>query len=93
MNLTNRTAIPLALKLWIENTQLFAVIKYHTTSGGMGGVMPRIRGVDPPLQLSLQQGIVIEKAEDLPIEIIEEFWRNSPFFEEPPQEQYLLSNV
>jgi len=77
----------LQLKHWIEHTKLFTTIKVHTNSGGRFGVMPMIVGVDPQLELSLQPGVVINVAEDLPIEIIEEFYRNSPFYKQTNQNQ------
>ena len=75
------------LKQWIEDTKLFAVIKAYTTGeAGGGGVMPRIIGVDPPLSLSLIPGVIINVAEDLPVEIIMEFYRNSPYYTQEQQD-------
>jgi hypothetical protein len=82
MNITNPNEIPLALKEWIEDTRLFAFLQWETNNVGWHGVLPTLFAADEnrPMTLALQPGVVINRAEDLPIELIEEFYINSPFY-------------
>lgn len=66
-----------AFKKWVEDTKLFAVIKHHTQNGGF---LPEIRSAK--ISLSLKAGVVVNKMEDLPQELILEFFLNSPFYHE-----------
>jgi hypothetical protein len=65
-------------KEWVENTQLFSVIKEESHT--FRGVNTRIQANDGTLALSLEPGVVIEKAEDLPKELLIQFYINSPFY-------------
>jgi len=65
-------------KEWLENTQLFNVIKEESNSHGMMGISPTIVGKG--IQLQLEPGVVVNRMEDLPLEMVMEFFRNSPFY-------------
>lgn len=60
-------------KEWIEQTQLFATIRKFAGSGII------IEGLPDSMRLHLTGISKIEKAEDLPIELIQQFFINSPF--------------
>ncbi len=67
-------------KEWIENTPLFGAIKVHAGTGLI------IESLPHGLSLQLNGIGKIEKAEDLPIEMIKEFFINSPFYNQLKQE-------
>ncbi len=64
-------------KEWIENTQLFQVLKQESNNPNNFGV-PVIRS--EVISLNLNNNIKVNSATDLPIEMIEEFFRNSPYY-------------
>ncbi len=61
-------------KEWIEQTSLFNTIKMHVGSG------IRIDLIPNNASYILNKGGKVEKAEDLPIEMIVEFFINSPYY-------------
>lgn len=70
-------------KEWIEQTKLFNVL-VELTSGktlweSFGGVQPTI--VSSEINISLIAGVVIKTPYDLPLELIGQFYMNSPFFD------------
>lgn len=72
--------LSLRFKEWIENTPLFGAIKVHAGTGLI------IESLPHGLSLELNRVAKIEKAEDLPIEMIKEFFINSPFYNQIKQE-------
>lgn len=64
-------------KEWIENTQLFQVLKQESNNPSNFGV-PTIRSEQ--ISIGLNSGIKVDTAYDLPIEVIFEFFLNSPYY-------------
>jgi len=66
-------------KTWIEQTQLFNVIKQESNPATRAytGIAPKL--VSDKIQLQLREGVIITKAEDLPVEMIMVFYENSPY--------------
>ncbi len=60
-------------KEWIERTQLFSTISRFAGTGLI------IEGIPDILRLQLNGIPRVETAEDLPIELIQHFYNNSPF--------------
>lgn len=75
-------------KEWIEQTQLFLAIKQHAGTGLI------IESLPYGLQIQLNGISKVEKAEDLPIEFIQNFYENSPFYTDNTytQKQINLNN-
>jgi len=72
-----------AFKEWVEQTKLFCVIKEETQAQGrnnMFGQIPTIMTTDPYMSFTLKPNVYINAAEDLPQEILLEFYKNSPFY-------------
>lgn len=63
-------------KEWVEQTHLFTTIKQ------MVGTGVRIDMYEYQQSLELTGVIKIEKVEDLPIELLWQFYINSPFYED-----------
>lgn len=61
-------------KEWIEQTSLFNTIKRFAGTGII------IEGIPDGLRLQLNGISKVEKAEDLPIEMIIQFFNNSPWY-------------
>lgn len=75
------SAVP-EFKAWIENTSLF-----HALVNDVGGVI-RGHGEDGSVVFEMSRGFhIIHKAEDLPIEMIMNFYENSPFYKQSSQDQ------
>lgn len=87
--ITNRVfeSIP-GFKEWIENTSLFSTIKRFAGSGII------IEGIPDGLRLQLNGISDINVAEDLPVELLLEFYLNSPFIVKDMMDQLpkLLEN-
>ena len=62
-------------KEWIEQTSLFSTIKRFAGSGLI------IQGLPDSLRLQLNGISNVQAAEDLPIELIQQFYSNSPWHE------------
>lgn len=86
-------ALPL-FRAWIEQTKLFSVL-VETTSGSrvaesFTGVGVRIES--PEISINLNDGIIIKTPYDLPLPVLEEFFRNSPFYIIKPYEKTSTEN-
>jgi len=62
-------------KEWIEQTSLFCTIQQ------LAGTGATILGIPDGLQLHMTGISNVQNAEDLPIELIMEFFKNSPWYE------------
>lgn len=72
-------------KAWIENTSLF-----HALKADRGGVI-RLHAEDGDIDGEIfRNHIIIEKAEDLPIEMIQQFYINSPWYDNTSTEINLI---
>jgi hypothetical protein len=66
--------ISMQFKEWVEKTPLFNAIKNNAGTGLI------IELPEYDTRFKLDGVSKVEKAEELPIEILQEFWRNSPFY-------------
>lgn len=72
------------LKEWIANTSLFDTIRRFA---GRTDVRIDVLPDDMCLQLS-QNGMIVEKPEDLPPELIQHFYEKSPFYKEEVEDEF-----
>lgn len=65
-------------KEWVEKTCLFNKLVYETNHKPVGVDFHRIQSDE--ISIDLREGIKINKAEDLPVQLLREFFLNSPFY-------------
>lgn len=63
-------------KTWVEQTSLFDSIKNRKKVIGVDFYEIRAKEIT----IRLKDNVIVNKAEDLPIELIENFYINSPFY-------------
>lgn len=75
------------LRVWIEQTKLFNAIKELTNTQIINGkpVVSMFDGipvtlVSESINMNLVRNVSIKTPYDLPIELVEQFYQNSPFF-------------
>ena len=75
-------------KEWVEDTALFDAIKKGTNDARNALIGYRIE--TPDMTLTLARDRIVNKFEDLPIEIVKQFYINSPWFNNNQSIQNLL---